>query len=156
MIGCFAGDLTYVAVKGVRGGSADAGEVVALALLLRASVFAVIRAKFVADLIGAAENVIGRREGATVIIEQHNVNPSSASSSLHSILFAYMQEVLSAITEHDTHEFEFGAKNRWLSKKVQVTTSYREESKDPLPVFTSQTDRKIRPRDHLVAVFTLA
>ena len=63
-------------MKGARGGSADAGEVVALALLLRASVFAVIQAKFVADLNGIAENVIGRREGATVITEQHNVVPT--------------------------------------------------------------------------------
>jgi hypothetical protein len=46
------------------------------ALLQRAGVFAVIQAKFVVNLYGAAENVIGKREGAAAFSVQHNIVPT--------------------------------------------------------------------------------
>lgn len=62
-------------MNSAREGSVAAGEMVVLALLLRAGVFVVIQAKFVVNLDGT-ENVTGRREGADVLAVQHNVVPT--------------------------------------------------------------------------------
>lgn len=62
-------------MNSAREGSVAAGEMVVLALLLRAGGFVVIQAKFVVNLDGT-ENVTGRREGAGVLAVQHNVVPT--------------------------------------------------------------------------------